>query len=101
MLTQKSNTIFRLPVHYKDFPQRNSSSRKRKPEEDPDDKGHDVKRRKEFESWEDLEELMRERFIRGNWRRVDEGPSNLFSNVWQEIWEDDLEEKHKRNFYRD
>ena len=60
-----------------------------------------MKKRKEFESWDDLEELMRARVIRGNCRRGDEGPSNLFSDVWQEIWEDDLEEEHKRNFYSD
>ena len=75
--------------------------RKRKPEEDPEDEDHDIKQRKEFESWDDIEELMRARVVRGNCRRGDEGPSDLFSDVWQEIWEDKLEEEHKKNFYRD
>ena len=56
--------------------------RKRKPEEDPDEEDHDMKRIKEFESWKDLEELMRARVVRGNCRRRDEGPPNQFSEVW-------------------
>ena len=77
-----------------EFPRMDQSSRKRKPEEEPE-----VKRRKEFESWEDLEDLMESRMVTGNCRKGDEGPSYLFTEVWQEVWEDDLEKEHRRNFY--
>ena len=60
-------------------------------EEDLDEEDQEVKRRNEFESWKDLEDLTRARMLRGNYRRGDEGPSDLFVDVWQEIWEDDLE----------
>ena len=76
-------------------------STKRKPEEGLDDENHDVKRRKKFETWRDLEELIRARVVRGNYRRADEGPLDLFTDAWQKIWEDDLEKEHKKNFYGD
>ena len=44
---------------------------------------------------------MRIRAVRGDYRRGDEGPLDLFADVWQEIWEDDLEKEHKKNFYSD
>ena len=59
------------------------SSRKRKPKEDLGDEEHEVKQGKEFESWEDLEELMKTRVLRGKkCRRADEGPLDLFIDVW-------------------
>ena len=42
---------------------------------------------------------MRARMVRGNCRTRDEGPLDLFKDVWQEFWEDDLGKEHKRNFY--
>ena len=68
-----------------DSPRMSQNPRKQKIEEDPDDKDHDMKKRKELESWDDLEELMRARVVRENCRRGDEGPSNQFSEVWQEV----------------
>ena len=64
-----------------------------------DEEEHELKWRKEFESWGDLEELTKARIVKGNCRRGDEGPSNLFVDVWHEIWEDDLEKAHKKKFY--
>ena len=55
--------------------------RKRRLEEDPGDEDHNVKRRKEFESWKDLEELMRARVVRGNCKRGDKGPSDRFADM--------------------
>ena len=70
--------------------------RKRGPEED-----HEVKRRKEFDSWKDLEDLMRARTPRGNRRRSERGePSHHFIEIWEEVWDDDLKRAHRRNFYR-
>ena len=77
------------------------TSRKTNSEEDPDEEEHEVKQRKEFESWEDLEDLMRARMVIGNCSKGDEGPSDLFVEVWWEMWEDDLEKEHRRNFYCD
>ena len=42
-------------------PPKNHNSRKRGPEEDLDDEDHEVKRRRESESWDDLKELMKAR----------------------------------------
>ena len=62
-------------------PKKTENSKKREMEEDLDEEDHEVKRRKEFESWEDLEDLIRARMPMGNCRRRNEGPSNLFTNV--------------------
>ena len=35
--------------------------------------------------WDDLKDLMRVRVPRGNCRTRDEGASDLFTDVWQEI----------------
>ena len=43
------------------------NSKKRKLEEDLDDEGQKGKRRKEFETWDDLDNLMRPRVPYGNW----------------------------------
>ena len=88
-------------VKDEETPPKNKNSRKRKREEDLDQEDHEIKREKEFESREDLEELMWARAPRGNYRKRDEGPSNQSAEVWQEIWEDDLRKKHRRNFYRE
>ena len=80
---------------------KNQKSRKRKPEEDPDEEEHEAKPRKELESWDDLEGLMKCRMVRGKCRKAYEGLSYLFTDVWQEIWEDGLEKEHRRNFYSD
>ena len=44
---------------------------------------------------------MRARIPRGNCRTRDEGPSDLFADVWLEIRGDDLEKGHRRSFYGD
>ena len=62
-------------------PRMDPNLRKWKPKEDPDDEDHDVKWRKDFETWKDLEELMKARVVRGNCRRGDEGPLDLFADV--------------------
>ena len=41
--------------------------------------------------------INRARIVRGNCRTRDEGPSDLFTDVWQEIWNNDLEKEHKGN----
>ena len=42
---------------------------------------------------------MKARIPRRNYRNRDEGPLDRFADVWQEIWEDDLEKEHRRKFY--
>ena len=63
------------------LPHMDQGSRKRKSEGDPNEEEHEVKRRKEFESWDDLKELMKSRMLRGNCKRANEGPSDLFTDV--------------------
>ena len=66
-------------------PQEIENSKKRKLEKNPDEEDPEVKWRKDFESWEDLEDLMRVRIPRRNCRTRDEGLLDLFADVWQEI----------------
>ena len=79
-------------------PRKSENSKKRKPEKDPDDEDHEIKRRMEFESWEDFDDLMRARIPKGNDRTRGEGPSDLVAGVWPEIWQGDIEREYKRNF---
>ena len=73
--------------------------RKRDPEEEPDERDHEVKRRKEFDSWNDLEDLMKARVPRENSGRFEKGePSDHFIEIWEEIWDGELERRHKMNF---
>ena len=36
---------------------------------------------------------------KGNYRIGDEGPSDPYADLWQDIWEEYLEKEHKKNFY--
>ena len=73
--------------------------RKRDPEEEPEKTDHEDKRRKEFDSWNDLEDLMRARAPRGSSGNFERGePSNHFCVFWEEIWDDKLERRHKRRY---
>ena len=80
-------------------PRKGRNSKKRKIADGLDNKYHAVKIRKEFEWWEGLDDLMRARIPWGNCRTRGEGPSDLFADVWQEIWEDDVKKAHKKNLY--
>ena len=56
-------------------------------EEDLEDDDYPCKRVKEWDSWEDLKELIQSRILKINYRWKDEGPSNLNVEVWPEIWD--------------
>ena len=81
------------------YHKRNINSKKKKLEEDPEEEDHEIKNRKEFETWEDVENLTRVTAPRENCRTRDKGSLEVFADVWQEIYEDDLEKENKRNFY--
>ena len=74
---------------------------KRGSEEEPDEKDNEVKRKKEFASWNDLENLMRARIPKESGRRFEKRePSYHFIEIWEEIWDDGLEKRHKKNLSR-
>ena len=70
--------------------------RKQSIEEDLKDSNYPCKRVKQWDSWEDCEDLMHSSIPQTNCRWKEGGPSDLNSEVWPEIWDEELYQELRR-----
>ena len=54
---------------------------------EPEDDDYPCKCVKEWDSWDNLEEVMQSRIPETNCRWKDEGPSDVNAEVWPKIWD--------------
>ena len=59
--------------------------KKGKRENELDEEDHKIKRKKDYDSWDNLEDLMRATTNPRSYSKRDEGPSDLYAKVWEEI----------------